>query len=86
MPIPGNVDENFEGVGSSKIEKPFCRNVVNANDVRAKFADLREIGGSLLRRREQLAGGIGSEWPVGDSFDVEFVSAQPKEFAIDGYS
>lgn len=84
MPVPWNVDENFEILRGGEVEKPFRWNLINADDIRAEFADLGEVSGSLLGRGKQLAGSIGSEWPVSNALGVKFLFAEPEKFAIHG--
>ena len=85
MPIPGNVDKDFEILRDGEVEKPFRGNVINADDVRAEFANLSEVSGRLLGRCEQLAGSIGSEWPISNAPGVKFLFAEPEKFAIHGH-
>ena len=85
MGVPGNVDEDLEILRGSKIEKPFGRDLVNADDVCAEFADLREVRGCLFGRGKQLAGGIGGEGAVTNASDAKFLFAEPEKFAIHSY-
>ena len=48
MPVPRNVDEEFEIVRSGEVEKPFGGDVIDADEVCAKFADLGEVSGGLF--------------------------------------
>ena len=85
MTVPGNVYQNFEILCRSEIEKPFGRDLVNADEIGAEFANLCEVIRSLLGRSEQLPGGVGGEGSIGNSFGVKFLFAEPEKFAIHGH-
>ena len=80
--VPRNVHEKFEIVLLRKVENPFRRDVIDADDIRAKFADEREILRGLINGRPWLTGRIGREGAVGNALHEELGLAQPEEFAI----
>src|SRR5262245_15424185 len=81
MTVPGNVDEDLKVLCGSEIEKPFCRNLVDADDICAQFANFCQVSRGLLGRREQLSGRVRRERAIGDARGVEFLFAQPEKFA-----
>ena len=85
MAVPGNIDEDLEILQGCEIEKPFRRDLVNADEISAELANLGEVGGSSLGRREQLPGGVGGKGAVTNAFDAKFLFAEPEKFAIHGY-
>jgi hypothetical protein len=81
---PGNIDENFQALCGSEIQKPGWRDVIDANQVGSEFDDLSEIPGSLVWGGKHFAVGIRREWTIGNSFDVELAVIDSKEFAFHG--
>ena len=86
MPVPRNIDEDFEILPGGQIEKPFGWDLVNPDDVCAELTDLGEVGSCLLGRSKQLSGGVGGKRAVANAFNAKFLFAEPKKFAIDAYA
>src|SRR5205823_2076902 len=49
MLAPGNIDQQMQLVLGGKVEKPFRRRMIDAEQVGAELADLLEIRGGLFR-------------------------------------
>jgi hypothetical protein len=75
MLVPRNVDEDLELVLGGQIEKPLGWDVINADDVGPKLADLSEVRHGLFRRGERLAGGIRRKGTVRHALGVELYFA-----------
>ncbi len=86
MLVPGNVDEHLQLVLGGQVEKPLGGDVIDADEVRPEFADLGKVAGGLFRRGERLAGGIRREWAIRQALGVEFLFAEPEEFAIHAHT
>ncbi len=82
MLVPANIDEQLEIVLGGKFEQPLGWHIINPDQIAAQFMNLGKVPGGLLRRTEWLAGGVGRERSVRDTFGVVFFSAKPEEFAI----
>ncbi len=80
---PGDRDQHEQPGLGEQVHEPARRDVVNAQQVDAQFAHEREVGADLVRRADEVPGGVGMKRAVGDALEEKFVFAPEKEFGLD---